>query len=84
MDAETEQLNYQLSLDAEQVKMSSELFGFLPKELEEFLLGLNATGKINVVAELNKTGDGYPERKIIVDCLGGKRPRLASAATATR
>ena len=66
-----EQVRYCLSLDAERIRLSDDLFSLLPGSLEEVVYRLQPEGSINCRADLNKDGGAdCPDYKITVDCLG--------------
>jgi hypothetical protein len=67
---EAKKPGYCLSLRAEQVELDGDLIGSLPTSLKKAVSGLQAKGKINFGANLNRAGrDDCPDYKLIVDCL---------------
>jgi len=69
--AERRQFRYSLLLRGQQVRFNDELSGLLPVSVAKFARELNADGKINYVAELNKKDEtDFPDYRITVDCLG--------------
>ena len=68
---ESELSRYELTVGAERVQLSDELIGLLPRRLEETVSDWQPRGKVNLKADLKRTGsDKHPEYEIVVDCLG--------------
>ncbi len=64
-------LRYTLALDARQAQLNEQLFDLLPKPLEKIVSEFQPKGKVNYIANLNKTEpNGYPEYNIALACLG--------------
>lgn len=62
---------YQLTVDAERVQLSEGLIGLLPGQLEETVSEWQPKGKVNLTADLKRTGsDKRPKYEVVVDCLG--------------
>ncbi len=68
---EARKSSYSLLLSAEQMELNSESISFMPQSLKKIVSELQPKGKVNLTADLNKTGsDNYPDYKITVDCPG--------------
>ncbi|MHC4734277.1 MAG: hypothetical protein ACYTDW_07405 [Planctomycetota bacterium] len=68
---EAEQPRYCLTVRAERMELNEDLIGLMPTSLSEYVSKLQPKGKINLIADLNRAGgDGCPEHKLTVDCLG--------------
>ncbi|MFQ6035204.1 MAG: hypothetical protein ACE5NM_05075 [Sedimentisphaerales bacterium] len=62
---------YHLSLNAEQIQLSDDLFGLLPTPVGKMISKWQPKGKINLSAHLNKAaGKDQLDYQITVDCLG--------------
>ncbi len=69
--AEQRQLRYSLHLRGEQIRFNDELCSLLPSSVEKFARELNAEGRINYAAELNKKDEtDFPDYRITVQCFG--------------
>ena len=70
-DAESRQSRYSLHLRGQHIRFNDELCSLLPASVEKFARRLNAEGRINCLAELNKKDEtAFPDCRITVDCLG--------------
>jgi hypothetical protein len=66
----SKQEHYNLSLKAKQLELNNDLFNLLAQPLAKLICELNPKGKVNLIADLNKTGSNRPDYRITVDCLG--------------
>jgi len=63
------QAHYNLSLSTKQVELNDDLFNLLPRPLSRIICELNPKGKVNLIADLSKTGGNRPDYNITVHCL---------------
>ncbi|MHC4112771.1 MAG: AsmA family protein, partial [Planctomycetota bacterium] len=68
---EDEPSRYCMTVRAERMELNEDLIELLPTSLGEYISKLQPKGKVNLSADLNKSGgDGCPGHKLTVECLG--------------